>query len=155
MGTVLGHQERQAGRIRLATDRDRLAIVQMAVALHRFSGIPLPTDPAYFSIALNDILHSPVWRTFIVDEEGPCGLLMACLEVSIFSGHEIASERLLYIDPTARGRYFRPLREAFEGWARDSGAVACYMSSLPDGRTSQVFERIGYHLVQNHHMKVL
>jgi len=140
--------------IREAREADRFCIVAMARRFEYVAEFPVKGDAAFFSMSLLSAIRRVDALCLVVDVGTPVGFLLADLQRSLLSPRPFAAEHMLWIDEPYRGNWFRPLVRAYEDWARKNGAAGAFLSAQQDGRTSKVFDRIGFKAVQTHHLKV-
>lgn len=145
--------------IRMAMASDEDAILAMAKEFVAF------TPYHEFLTATDDELRATIrWFTenatvFIADADGVAvGMLCAMLTPVWYAPrYQMATELAWWVAPShRRGTAAIRLLQAYESWARESGAVMVNMSNLEVGDSSQVssmLTRMGYQRTEQTHTK--
>ena len=145
--------------IRMATASDEEAILAMAREFVAF------TPYHDFLTATDDELRATIrWFTenatvFIADANGVAvGMLCAVLTPMWYApGYKIATELAWWVAPShRRGTAAIRLVQAYEKWARQSGAAMVSMSNLEVGNSDEVsnmLTRLGYQRTEQTHTK--
>lgn len=144
--------------IRLATDADLTAIVDMGAKFHAASGEHVP----YCRESAEASARSVMGMGFILiaEFEGePIGMLGIVIAPMFFNfAVTFAQELMWWVDTDARGSgaAMRLIREA-EGEARDRGASRIHMLRLPNSpaHVASIYDRLGYTTGEVAHVKEL
>lgn len=78
----------------------------------------------------------------VVDVDGPCGVMLAMLGQSLWSTQMLAPEAAMWVNPEARGRWVRPMLDAYRQWLAEVGARGAI--AAPDERLARVLTRWGH-----------
>jgi GNAT superfamily N-acetyltransferase len=81
------------------------------------------------------------------------GMIGAVVYTQPISGDRIGGEMFWWVEPEHRGQGMRLLACA-EAWAKAKGAV-CFQSIAPSDRTSRLYARLGYVLLETVYQKGL
>jgi GNAT superfamily N-acetyltransferase len=145
--------------IRDATEADHDAIVVMArqfMAFTPYADVLTATDDEISATIRHFIAHAKV---FVADIDGTVlGVLFAVLSPAWYApSHTIATELAWWVAPEHRkGTAAIRLIQAFERWAKDSGASMVGMSNLEvgdNGLVSSMLARMDYRVSEQTHVK--
>lgn len=133
--------------IRPATLEDLPEVLRLAAEFHAFSPYrDYPFDADAFAGFAGRLIEGGV---IFLSEDGMIGGLLNPL---YFNPAVVMAAELFWF---AR-KEGRQLREAFEGWARERGAVGVQASSLCDGQADKIrrnYERAGYAPMETAYLK--
>lgn len=130
--------------IRLAGSADGRAMVAMAEHFHAAMVPDLPFSPLHAARTFKAALTGQNSLCLVLDVDGPKGALIVQAGEFALGPAIVAKEIVFWIEPEHRGRWFRPMLQEAERWARSVGAAYLGMSCFNDGRTVKIFERAGF-----------
>lgn len=137
--------------IRVGTNADIPDILRMMRAFHGAYGLGIfPADEQHARRLVVRYLNSHDTHLVLVAEDEitatPCALLMALAGPYDFAPLKIATERLWWVDPEARGRVaVNAMVQLYESWARDQGCAVATMSGLTaNPAAGMLYARRGY-----------
>ncbi len=101
---------------------------------------------------LNSLKRPELFNILAIDPEGNVvGVCMGWVERTFFGPDMIAHQHMFYVSPEARGSvYGKELMQAFEQFARDSGAKEIWVSQATGinvERTQRFFNLLGFETV--------
>lgn len=136
--------------IRQAERRDFPQILEMMADFHRAYGLDMfPADENHAVRLIEIYYHDPNYLLLVATDadDMATALLMAACGPYDFAPVRIATERLWWVTPAARGTVAvaRGMLDAYEQWARDRGAEVVTMSGLTaNPATGIMYARRGY-----------
>lgn len=133
--------------IRTATAGDIPEVTRLAAEFHAYSPYrDYPFDPDAFSAFAGRLIEGGI--IFLSDD----GFIAGLLNPLFFNPSVVMGAELMWF---AR-KEGRALREAFEAWAREQGAVGVQFSGLADDQAEAIrrnYERAGYQPVETAYLK--
>lgn len=146
--------------IRKATLLDLLAFVPLGESYHgeaqKHGNFPLSLDQTLQNAATAIMREESVILLAFSDAD-PAGFLWGGCYALPWSDKKLAMDTLLYVKPEHRGtRVSFLLMQAWERWAKESGAVEVQISvasGIHEDKTIQFYERLGYKQIGTQYRK--
>ena len=132
--------------IRRAQAGDLPELVRMARRFATVARPDLPIDDAYLDGSFRSMIASGQHLVRVLDVVGRArGVFCAALSRSPWSPIGIASEQILWIDPSQRGGFavLRMLRPYLE-WAQMMGCARAYLVALSGRSLDRLYRRAGF-----------
>ncbi len=143
--------------VRIATDRDVPRILLLLRNFHAAGNFDFPFQAARMAAFIRNSMESADSATFVLGAP-VCGVLVATKVDSPIAPYAVAMERLLWVEPSARGPAWSNLIDAFEAWARETQCQQTMLFSqiaLRGVAVSRLFRRRGYEPLETAHLKLL
>ena len=142
--------------IRPATVADVPRLVEMGAAFLASSPYAgrLADNPAQMTALATRLITDDDGAVFVVDRDGDLVGMIGVLAARHFLSDEcVAYEVFWWVEPSSRGCGIR-LMQAAERWAKAAGAVRLAMIA-PSDEVGQLYERLGYDLVERSYERIL
>lgn len=149
-------------KVRLATEDDIPALVQLGAAMHaespRYNRFAFDAEKTQGFI--RNLVVSPVGFAAVAEEAGALVGMLGGIAIEHFFGHDLtAVDVAVYVAPAHRGGSIAlRLVQEFEHWAQSVGAREALLgvsTEVQPERTSKLYTRLGYRLSGYLHLKDL
>jgi len=128
----------------------------MARDFHQASGAPFAFDAPAAEFVFASSLEAPARLVLILDDGRPRGILLAEAADHPFGCFRIATERIWWVDPEARGPEAIEMLDAYEAWAREQSCKLINMACLgTDPVLARLYRRRGFKPAETHFLKAL
>lgn len=136
----------QRDMIRRAQVGDLPDLIRMAGRFAAVARPDLPIDDAYLAGSFRSMIASGQHLVLVLDVDGRArGVFCAALSRSPWSPIGVASEQILWIDPSHRGgmAVLQMLRTYLE-WAQAMGCARAYLVALSGRSLDRLYRRAGF-----------
>ena len=144
--------------IREATLEDIPDLIDMGMRFHAGSAYSALLQPSKAVVAssLRMLIESDSGAVFVQEREGELtGAILGIIVPHFVTGETVLGELSWWVDEGHRGAGLRLLAK-LEGWARENGATkSTVIEPMGNPRIGQVYERMGYQMVEKSWMKAL
>lgn len=145
--------------IREATTDDIPALIDMGMRFHAGSAYSRLLEPSKPVVAetLRGLIGADTGVAFVDDQDGQIiGAILGIIVPHFITGEPICGELSWWVDENYRGLTGPRLLKTLEEWAKANNAKKMsVIEPLGSPRVGQLYERLGYQMVEKSYMKAL
>lgn len=141
----------------MAAESDAPRILMLLRNFHAAGDFDFPFQAARMDAFVRGAIASPDGAVFLTGDPA-AGVLVATRVESPMTPHACAMERLIWVEPSARGCAWSALIDAFEEWGRSTRCQRAMLFSqelLRGAAVGRLFRRRGYQPLETAYSKSL